>query len=242
MAQPAISSWLGAVPVVENGFAFANGEFFAEASGQNRHRRATLDELKAHVDSGSDKNHTAHWFEAQLIHYGLPSSKVKSVARMRLYDAVKADTIAVPTHIVKLEAKLRKEWTRQDNKIKRAGKSSNEEVLAQGTFTSDVAKKPSRAANSRANGKKVTSTSDSTPDAARKRRKERIAKTSGIGTTTIALSTQASRISQKARRSGLTQGPDRVMKSESLPLNRQPRQTVRRSAPFIRGRLTATNA
>ncbi|KAH7143432.1 hypothetical protein EDB81DRAFT_884045 [Dactylonectria macrodidyma] len=88
------TAWLGAPPVAADGFAFANGGFFTEASGQNRHRRATLGELKEHVSSGSDKDHPAHWFEAQLIHYGLKPSKSKSVARMRLCDAFKAGQLA----------------------------------------------------------------------------------------------------------------------------------------------------
>ena len=56
----ASSSWVGAPPVAAEGFAFANGEFFAEASGQNRHRRATPAELKTHFTSGSDRDYPAH--------------------------------------------------------------------------------------------------------------------------------------------------------------------------------------
>ncbi|KAK6845078.1 hypothetical protein PG995_015188 [Apiospora arundinis] len=87
-------NWLAIIygnhtPVARDGFAFANGDLYAEVSGHNRHRRATLAELKTHFDKGSDKDHPAHWFEAQLIHYGLPPSKTKAVARMRLFDAVK---------------------------------------------------------------------------------------------------------------------------------------------------------
>ncbi|KAJ3527565.1 hypothetical protein NM208_g10639 [Fusarium decemcellulare] len=77
-ASPA-SAWQGAPPVAEDGFAFANGDFFAEASGHNRHRRATPQELQTHFASGSDKDHPAHWFEAQLVHYGLQPSKTKGI-------------------------------------------------------------------------------------------------------------------------------------------------------------------
>ncbi|KAM0553138.1 hypothetical protein ACHAPJ_007688 [Fusarium lateritium] len=119
----AASSWLGAPPVAEEGFAFANGEFFAEASGQNRHRRAGIHELKEHFTSGNDKDHPAHWFEAQLIHYGLQPSKTKSVARMRLFDAVNAGSLKVPTTVSKLETKLKKEWTKNDREAKKSATS-----------------------------------------------------------------------------------------------------------------------
>ncbi|KAF5000449.1 hypothetical protein FGRMN_1780 [Fusarium graminum] len=45
-----------------------------------------------HSTSGSDKHHSAHWFESQLIHYGLQPLKTKSVARMHLFDAANAGT------------------------------------------------------------------------------------------------------------------------------------------------------
>ncbi|KAB5585981.1 hypothetical protein GE09DRAFT_47344 [Coniochaeta sp. 2T2.1] len=110
----------GAPPVSREGFTFINNEFFAESSNHNRHRRATPAELKAHFDSGSDKDKPAHWFEAQLIHYGLPPSKTKAVARMRLFDAVKdVKKLAVPGHISRLETELKKEWVKNDRDVKK---------------------------------------------------------------------------------------------------------------------------
>lgn len=115
-------------PVARNGFAFAGSDLYAEVSGHNRHRRATPAELKAHFDSGSDKDHPVHWFEAQLLHYGLPPSKTKSVARMRLFDAVKKSkaggALKVPAHITKLEGELKKEWTKLDREAKKTLKAS----------------------------------------------------------------------------------------------------------------------
>ncbi|PHH62660.1 hypothetical protein CDD81_6806 [Ophiocordyceps australis] len=114
------SPWIGAPPVTAEGFAYAEGEFFAQASGQNRHRRATLAELQTHFSSGSDRAFAAHWFEAQLLHYGLPVSKSKSVARMRLYDAWNGGKLAVPGHIARLEGDLKKEWTKRNREAKKA--------------------------------------------------------------------------------------------------------------------------
>ncbi|KAL6413319.1 hypothetical protein AUP68_02828 [Ilyonectria robusta] len=112
--EAAAPAWQGAPPVSEDGFAFVNGDFFADASGQNQHRRTTVAEIKEHFASGSDRDHPAHWFEAQLIHYGLKPTKAKAVGRMRLLDASKDGKLTVPPHITKLESKLKKEWTKKE--------------------------------------------------------------------------------------------------------------------------------
>jgi hypothetical protein len=105
-ASATASGWVSAPPATEDGFTFTHGDFFADASGQNRHRRATPAEVKEHFASGNDRDHPAHWFEAQLVHYGLQPSKTKSVARMRLFDAVNAGNLTVPAHISKLEGEV----------------------------------------------------------------------------------------------------------------------------------------
>ncbi|KAI1091685.1 hypothetical protein F5B19DRAFT_457186 [Rostrohypoxylon terebratum] len=109
--------------VTKDGFSYA-GDFFAETSGHNQHRRAAIMELKSHFKSGSEKDHPAHWFEAQLIHYGLPPSKTKAVARMRLYDAVNGNYLSVPSHIKKLELDLKKEWMKNERESKKALKET----------------------------------------------------------------------------------------------------------------------
>ncbi|KAI0162760.1 hypothetical protein BJ166DRAFT_276876 [Pestalotiopsis sp. NC0098] len=110
-------------PVVMDRFASANGDFYAESSGNNRHRRATVPELKEHFQSsGSGKDKPAHWYEAQLIHYGLPPSKTKAVAFKRLFDASNTGGLSVPAHITKLESDLKKEWTKRDRDAKKEAK------------------------------------------------------------------------------------------------------------------------
>ncbi|KAI0181492.1 hypothetical protein GGR52DRAFT_524821 [Hypoxylon sp. FL1284] len=109
-------------PVSKDGFAYA-GELYAEASGHNRHRRATVSELKDHFKSGSERDHPAHWFEAQLLHYGLQPSKTKAVARMRLYDAVNGGKLVIPAHVKKIESELKKSWTKNDRDAKKALKT-----------------------------------------------------------------------------------------------------------------------
>ncbi|KAH6842537.1 hypothetical protein B0I37DRAFT_198764 [Chaetomium sp. MPI-CAGE-AT-0009] len=111
-------------PSVRDGWSYS-GDFHVEASGNNRHRRATIPELKAVFD-GTDgqKDRPAHWYEAQLIHYGLPPSKTKGTAKMRLFDAVGKGNLAVPAHILKVEAELKKEWNKREREAKQAAKKS----------------------------------------------------------------------------------------------------------------------
>lgn len=103
-----------------------SGDFHVEASGHNRHRRATVPELKAIFDgTDSTKDRPAHWYEAQLIHYGLPPSKTKGTAKMRLFDAVGKGNLAVPAHILKVEADLKKDWNKRDREAKQALKKAS---------------------------------------------------------------------------------------------------------------------
>ncbi|KAH7155779.1 hypothetical protein B0J13DRAFT_619190 [Dactylonectria estremocensis] len=121
----AAPSWNGAPPVSKDGFSFVNRDFFVEASGENRHRRATIAEIKEHFTSGNDRDYPAHWFEAQLVHYGLKPSKSKAVARMRLLDATMTGDLTVPANITKLETELKKQWTKNDRDAKKNVKGAN---------------------------------------------------------------------------------------------------------------------
>lgn len=102
-------------PVSQGKFSFAGDSLFVEASGRNLHRRATVPELQSHFnDADGAKDQPAHWYEAQLVHYGLPPSRVKGTAKMRLYDAVKKGGLAVPANLRSLETDLKKQWKKQD--------------------------------------------------------------------------------------------------------------------------------
>lgn len=110
-----------APPAVKDRFSYAGDSIYIEASGHNRHRRATIPELKAHFKgTGDTKDPPAHWYEAQLLHYGLPPSKIKGTAKMRLFEAVNNGKMAVPAHIQKLEKDLMKEWTKNEREAKKA--------------------------------------------------------------------------------------------------------------------------
>lgn len=70
-------------PVDKDGFSYTGDSLFREASNLNRHRRATVSELKAHFAGKDTDNRPAHWYEAQLLHYGLVASKNKGTAHKR---------------------------------------------------------------------------------------------------------------------------------------------------------------
>ena len=127
-----------APPATRDGWSYS-GEFHVQASGHNHHRRATIPELRAVFDgSAGPKDRPAHWYEAQLIHYGLPPSKVKGTAKMRLLDAVNKGNLAVPSHILKTEAELKKEWTKREREAKQALKKTS------ATTTATPAKRPNK--------------------------------------------------------------------------------------------------
>lgn len=44
-----------------------------------------------------------------MLHYGIPASKTKAVAKMRLFDAVQSGSLAVPKEIERIEADLMKQ-------------------------------------------------------------------------------------------------------------------------------------
>lgn len=114
-----------AAPAEKGGFFYAGDVLYCEASNLNRHRRANLTELKAHFNGkDTDSNRPAHWYEAQLLHYGLPPSKVKGTAHKRLFDAVMKGGLTVPSHIQKIETDLKKEWTKRERETKKMVKES----------------------------------------------------------------------------------------------------------------------
>ena len=99
-------------------FSYDVDTFYVEASG-HLHRRAIPAELRAIFNvSIPDRNqrpdYPAHWFEAQLLHYGLSPSKVKATAKMRLLEAIQDDILEVPIELILMEKRLKKEWKRQD--------------------------------------------------------------------------------------------------------------------------------
>ncbi|KAL8693536.1 MAG: hypothetical protein Q9218_001661 [Villophora microphyllina] len=123
-----------APPVSRDGFHF-NGDLYVETGNFNRHKRASVPEItailrpdlketKAGASAEPPRDQVAHWYEAQLIHYGLQPSKDKARAKMRLLDALNNAKLNVPANIVKLEADLKKEYAAAERKAKAQYKAS----------------------------------------------------------------------------------------------------------------------
>ncbi|MCJ1450160.1 hypothetical protein MMC28_000489 [Mycoblastus sanguinarius] len=116
-----------AAPVSKDGFWY-NGDLYVEVGGLNRHKRAPVAEITAilrpdlkkskAVTAQPSKDPVGHWYEAQLLHYGLPPSKDKARAKMRLLEAVNNSSLVVPAAISRLEESLRKEFNAVEKKAK----------------------------------------------------------------------------------------------------------------------------
>ncbi|MCJ1481438.1 hypothetical protein MMC06_001596 [Schaereria dolodes] len=116
-----------AAPVSKNGFHY-NGDLWVEVGGGlHRHKRASIAELTNLLrpekkSRGSslpiDKDNVFHWWEAQLMHYGLTPSKNKAVAKIRLLEALNEKSLTVPASTKILEEELRKEFSAAEKKAK----------------------------------------------------------------------------------------------------------------------------
>ena len=121
-----------ATPISKDGFYY-NGDLYAEVGDLNRHKRASIPEIRSVLHpvldqaqattQASSKDPVGHWYTAQLVHYGLPVSKTKAVAKTRLLDALNSGMLTVPAHLARLEADLKKEWVSLERKAKAAYKA-----------------------------------------------------------------------------------------------------------------------
>lgn len=121
-------------PPVSRGDFHYNGNLYVEVGNLNRHERATVEDITTtlrpdlkkskKVSSDQPKDQVGHWYEAQLIHYGLPPSKDKARAKMRLLEALNQSKLVVPPNIVKMEAEMKKEYAAVERKAKAQYKAS----------------------------------------------------------------------------------------------------------------------
>lgn len=124
-------------PPVSRGSFHYNGDLYVEVGTLNRHKRATVEEIttilrpdlkkkstKSSIDAPKDQ--VGHWYEAQLIHYGLPPSKDKARAKMRLLEALNSSKVAVPANIAQMEAEMKREYAAAERKAKAQYKASIE--------------------------------------------------------------------------------------------------------------------
>lgn len=120
-------------PISRDGFYY-NGDLYVEVGDFNRHKRAPVSEIKSilrpdlkaakNTLPSDKKDPVGHWYEAQLIHYGLPASKTKAVSKSRLLDALNEGKLVVPPAILRLEEGLRKEYAGLERKAKAVYKAN----------------------------------------------------------------------------------------------------------------------
>ncbi|KAJ9302285.1 hypothetical protein DTO271G3_1151 [Paecilomyces variotii] len=112
------------LPVSRENFRYSNGDFYVTSSNQNWHRRATIPEIQAlfHPPPGhppTTKDPPAHWYKAQLLHYGLQPSDNKGTAAKRLLDALNQGRLQIPANLQQLERDLKKEWDSNERKARK---------------------------------------------------------------------------------------------------------------------------
>ncbi|KAL8856736.1 MAG: hypothetical protein Q9178_006693 [Gyalolechia marmorata] len=120
-----------AQPVVKDNFVY-NGDLLVDVGNFNRHKRASVAELtevlrpdlKKPKNAVAVKDPVGHWYEAQLIHYGLPPSKDKARAKMRLLENLNQSKLSVPPQITAIETALKKEFAAAERKAKAQYKAS----------------------------------------------------------------------------------------------------------------------
>lgn len=250
--------------VTKDKYSFSVDSFYVETSGHNLHRRATVSELQALFDRSpaaggpNTPDPVGHWYEAQLLHYGLAPSKNKAVAKVRLLDALRAGSLNVPKDILKVEGDLKKEWKKKDKEAK------------SGSHSGDTAKSSTFGNNKRKRDDEDTGETAQTPKATAKKTKAAdLAATKKTETETGQKSSQSAKSSsakkifgekaatakknepqkepepapkrQTAKRGGSTASSKTkspaISSQDPEPKTARKRQTARRSKPFFGGRL-----
>ncbi|KAJ9637151.1 hypothetical protein H2199_007437 [Coniosporium tulheliwenetii] len=122
-----------APPISRDGFLY-HDTFYADVGNLNRHPRASVAELTVLLrpelstnkksNNSVIKDQVGHWYEAQLRHYGLPPTKDKNAAKVRLLGALNTGKLEVPKYVERLEEELRKEYAVENRRAKAAAKGA----------------------------------------------------------------------------------------------------------------------
>lgn len=100
-----------ASPIVRGEFLFRDVLLVDCGGDLKRHSRATEQEIKTLLTGKNVKDQVGHWWEAQLIHYGLQRSKQKDTAKVRLQQALQQGKLKFqPPHLASMEAQMKKEY------------------------------------------------------------------------------------------------------------------------------------
>lgn len=97
-------------PIVRGEFVYRDVLLVDVGGDGKRHPRAAESEIKA-ILAGKAKDMVGHWWEAQLIHYGLNRSKVKDTCKVRLQQAIGQGKVKTqPPHLSDMEGQMKKEY------------------------------------------------------------------------------------------------------------------------------------
>jgi hypothetical protein len=91
-------------------FVYHDALFVDVGGALKRHARASSSDLKTYLDGKAPKDQVAHFYEAQLIHYGLERSRDKNTAKVRLQQALSQKKLVVPPHLIEMEAQMKKDY------------------------------------------------------------------------------------------------------------------------------------
>jgi hypothetical protein len=207
-----------ASPEVRRGLFVYRDTLFVEVGDGKRHPRASASELKDLLlpkKGGLVKDQVAHWYEAQLIHYGLPRSKDKNTAKVRLTAALSTDGLKLPSDLVKQEIDMKKEYATALRKAKATKKKPSE---------------PSNASTSKK--RKATeelSTTISINDDVVEVKIDRTSKSAKVAPSKPA--------AKSSKQNPKPASPSKSMKTQTTPAapsstQSRPKQTARRSRPF----------
>ncbi|KAI9683018.1 MAG: hypothetical protein M1822_006211 [Bathelium mastoideum] len=112
-------------PVVRGEFWYRDTLFVDVGGSGKRHPRATESEVKALLTGKNPRDQVGHWYEAQLIHYGLPRSKEKNTAKVRLQQALNQGKLKVSPHLTDMESQMKKDYAAAVRKAKLQSKDTS---------------------------------------------------------------------------------------------------------------------
>ncbi|KAK3713623.1 hypothetical protein LTR37_008317 [Vermiconidia calcicola] len=111
-------------PIVRGEFVYRDTLLVDVGGDGKRHPRASEAELRTLLTGKAPKDQVWHWYEAQLIHYGLPRSKEKNTAKVRLQQALNAKALKVPPYVSDLETQMKKDYSSAVRKAKAQSKTA----------------------------------------------------------------------------------------------------------------------
>ncbi|CZT23910.1 uncharacterized protein RCC_09625 [Ramularia collo-cygni] len=115
-------------PIVRGEFIYRDVLLVDAGGDGKRHPCAAESEIKA-ILSGKAKDMVGHWWEAQLIHYGLNRSKVKDTCKVRLQQAIGQGKLKQqPPHLSDMEGQMKREFAAAVRKAKNQTKSQGSTV------------------------------------------------------------------------------------------------------------------